>query len=74
MLESEDYGAVINGSVRIIAFATSIVNLTLTDGVMKAVTAPLIERVQTQPDLMNHLSGKSKFTKTNYRAADSHGV
>lgn len=74
MLESEDYGAVINGSVRIIAFATSIVNLTLTDGVMKAVTAPLIERVQTQPDLMNHLSGKSKSTKTNYRAADSHGV
>lgn len=41
---------------------------------MKAVTAPLIERVQTRPDLMNHLPGKSKSTKTNYRAADSHGV
>jgi len=74
MLESEDYAAVINGSVRIIAFASSIVNLTLADGVMKAVAAPVIEQVQTRPDLMNHLSGKSKSTKTNYRAADSHGV
>lgn len=49
-------------------------NVPLADGVMKAVTASLIEQVQTRPDLMNHLSGKSKSTKTNYRTADSHGV